>query len=169
MKKLTVKQQKFVDEFIKCGNATESAIKAGYSKKTAGQVGSENLKKPELKKAIDAEMQKIADSKIMKAQEALELFTSIARGETTETVVTAKGVVDDVPAGIKDRLSALKEIMKRYPGASPLESAQLKKLKEDTRVSKAKADAIENTGQDTETLLTSYLEELHKGVSEDEP
>ena len=38
-KKLTIKQKKFADEYIKTGNATQSAINAGYSKKTAGQVG----------------------------------------------------------------------------------------------------------------------------------
>ncbi|HEN7429532.1 TPA: terminase small subunit [Streptococcus agalactiae] len=37
--KLTLKQQKFIDEYIICGNATDAAIKAGYSKKTAGQIG----------------------------------------------------------------------------------------------------------------------------------
>ncbi|HGA1199481.1 TPA: terminase small subunit, partial [Streptococcus suis] len=35
MVKLTIKQRKFIDEYIICGNATEAAIKAGYSKKAA--------------------------------------------------------------------------------------------------------------------------------------
>ncbi|MCD3505661.1 terminase small subunit, partial [Streptococcus equi] len=47
MAKLTIKQQKFIDEYIICGNATEAALKAGYSKKTAGQIGEQNLKKLE--------------------------------------------------------------------------------------------------------------------------
>ncbi|MDY3007146.1 terminase small subunit [Anaerococcus porci] len=45
MKGLTIKQKKFADEYIISGNATQSAIKAGYSEKTAGQTGAENLKK----------------------------------------------------------------------------------------------------------------------------
>ncbi|WP_238140738.1 terminase small subunit, partial [Streptococcus suis] len=49
MAKLTIKQRKFIDEYIICGNATEAAIKAGYSQKTAGMAGSENLKKPYIK------------------------------------------------------------------------------------------------------------------------
>ncbi len=49
-KKLTIKQQKFVNEYIKTGHATESAKKAGYSEKTAYSIGSENLKKIKKKK-----------------------------------------------------------------------------------------------------------------------
>ena len=39
--KLTLKQQRFADEYIISGNATEAAIKAGYSKKTAYSIGLE--------------------------------------------------------------------------------------------------------------------------------
>jgi len=54
MKKLTTKQQRFVD--IYDGNATDAARKAGYkgNGNTLGQVGDENLKKPEIAKAIRA-------------------------------------------------------------------------------------------------------------------
>lgn len=45
---LTDKQKKFVDEYLCDLNATQAAIRAGYSKKTAGSVGNENLKKPEI-------------------------------------------------------------------------------------------------------------------------
>ena len=47
--KLTIKQKKFADEYIICGNATQAAIKAGYSKKTAYQIGSANLQKQPLR------------------------------------------------------------------------------------------------------------------------
>jgi phage terminase small subunit len=56
--KLTPKQKAFADYYIKTGNATEAAIKAGYSKKTAYSIGNENLKKPEVKKYIE---QRIAE------------------------------------------------------------------------------------------------------------
>lgn len=45
MSKLTLKQQKFSDEYIISGNATEAALKAGYSKKTVRSIGQENLTK----------------------------------------------------------------------------------------------------------------------------
>lgn len=55
-KKLTPKQELFVQEYLVDLNATQAAIRAGYSAKTAGQIGDENLKKPQIKAAIDAAM-----------------------------------------------------------------------------------------------------------------
>lgn len=52
MANLTPKQQRFVEEYLIDLNATQSAIRAGYSEKTAYSVGHENLKKPEIQKAI---------------------------------------------------------------------------------------------------------------------
>ncbi len=53
MKKLTPKQDRFCNEYLVDLNYTQAAIRAGYSKKTAGSIGSENLKKPEIKKRIE--------------------------------------------------------------------------------------------------------------------
>jgi phage terminase small subunit len=53
MAKLTKKQQCFIDEYLIDLNATRAAIKAGYSKKTAQQTGSENLLKPVIKNAVE--------------------------------------------------------------------------------------------------------------------
>lgn len=50
--KLTDKQQAFVDEYLRDLNATQAAIRAGYSKKTAAAVGNENLRKPQIAEAI---------------------------------------------------------------------------------------------------------------------
>lgn len=51
-KKLSHKQELFVEEYLKDLNATQAAIRAGYSKKTAGITGFENLKKPNISRAI---------------------------------------------------------------------------------------------------------------------
>ncbi|WP_428067379.1 terminase small subunit [Chryseobacterium gambrini] len=50
--KLTDKQERFCREYIIDLNATQAAIRAGYSKKVAGSIGFENLKKPEIEKYI---------------------------------------------------------------------------------------------------------------------
>ncbi len=50
---MTPKQQRFVQEYLIDLNATQAAIRAGYSKKTAKQIGQENLTKPDVKTAID--------------------------------------------------------------------------------------------------------------------
>lgn len=52
MNKLTIKQEKFVEEYLIDLNATQAAIRAGYSVKTAAQVGYENLIKPDIAEAI---------------------------------------------------------------------------------------------------------------------
>ena len=51
--KLTERQCRFVELYIKLGNATKAAQKAGYSLKGVRQTGSRNLRKPEIKKAIE--------------------------------------------------------------------------------------------------------------------
>ncbi|MAL41400.1 terminase small subunit [Thalassospira sp.] len=53
--KLTGKQQRFVEEYLIDQNATQAAIRAGYSEKTAHATGHENLKKPEIAKALEKE------------------------------------------------------------------------------------------------------------------
>ena len=53
MAKLTEKQKRFCDEYLIDLNATQAAIRAGYSAKTAGRIGGENLKKLEIIKYID--------------------------------------------------------------------------------------------------------------------
>ena len=53
MANLTPKQQRFVEEYLIDLNATQAAIRAGYSEKTAKSVGHENLTKPDIQKAIE--------------------------------------------------------------------------------------------------------------------
>jgi phage terminase small subunit len=53
---LTPKQQVFVDEYLKDLNATQAAVRAGYSEKTAKVIGSENLTKPDIAGAIQKAM-----------------------------------------------------------------------------------------------------------------
>ncbi len=50
---MTPKQRKFVDEYLIDLNATQASIRAGYSKNTAGQIGEQNLKKLDIRKAIE--------------------------------------------------------------------------------------------------------------------
>lgn len=56
-KKLTDKQQQFVEEYLVDLNVTQAALRAGYSEKTAYSIGHENLKKPEVQEAIQKAVQ----------------------------------------------------------------------------------------------------------------
>lgn len=53
---LTKKQKLFIEEYLIDLNATQAAIRAGYSPDTAGSIGGENLKKPEIRAHIDKAM-----------------------------------------------------------------------------------------------------------------
>lgn len=55
---MTPKQRKFVREYLKDGNATQAAIRAGYSKHSAGAIAGENLQKPAIAAALDIEYAK---------------------------------------------------------------------------------------------------------------
>lgn len=170
-RKLTPKQQRFADEYIKSGNAADAARKAGYSKQTARTVGQQNLTKLDIKKYIDERMGEIASKRIMDVTEAVELLTSIARGETKETVYigTADGVYEKhKEADLKTRISATKEILKRYPGNDKLVEQQVRKLKADADIAEAKAHILIDKGDDTETKVSRLLDKIDT-VVEGEP
>lgn len=59
---LTTKQRLFVAAYVGCRNATQAAVEAGYSKKTATAIGTENLRKPLIASAIEAEIAALAKS-----------------------------------------------------------------------------------------------------------
>ncbi len=145
--KLTAKQKKFADNYIKTGNATQSAIDAGYSKKTAKSVGSENLTKPDIKAYIDKKMREIESDRIMGAQEALEFLTNVVRGKELETkVVTTQYDVSTVkvPADVKTKISAAKEILKRYPDNDKLLEQQIRKITAEADIAEAKSKMLDD-------------------------
>lgn len=115
---MTPRQRKFCDEYLISGNATDAAIKAGYSPKTAKQTGSENLAKPDLKAYIETELEKLHSAKIADAEEVLQYLTSVMRGEHTEQVLKLAGdgfqTITDIDVSAKERIKAAELIGKRY-------------------------------------------------------
>ncbi len=120
--KLTLKQQRFADEYIISANATEAAIKAGYSEKTARAIGNENLSKPYIKAYIDTRLKKLESEKIASQEEVLKYLTSVMRGETTAEIVVVEGSGEgysearrlDKKPDEKERLKAAELLGKRY-------------------------------------------------------
>lgn len=159
---MTPKQKKFCDEYIKSGNAKQSAIKAGYSPKTAYSIGNENLNKPELKAYIDGRLKELSNHKILSAAEVLEYLSRVVAGKETEYVATSKGVFPDVPVSAKDRISAAKELLKRYPTTDPMEKQKLKKLTADARISEARANVAERLGSEGDDKLDELMDKLIK-------
>ena len=162
--KLTAKQRKFCDEYIKSGNATEAYFKAGYqikSNEAARANASRMLTKANIKEYIETRLKQLESKKLAGAREVLEYLTSVMRGEQTESVATAKGIYDNVPVSAKDRISAAKELLKRYP-TDPLTKAQLRKANADARVAEARAKTMEDNGADVELLLDKMMDTLAK-------
>lgn len=122
MAKLTAKQQRFCDEYLIDLNATQAAIRAGYSKKTAYSIGVENLKKPELKKYIDERMAEKEKKLIADQDEVLRYLTSVLRGTSQSTEIVVEGCGDGFSEARtiqkepseKDRLKAAELLGKRY-------------------------------------------------------
>ena len=120
--KLTPKQKAFAEYYIETGNATQSAVKAGYSKKTARVIGQENLLKPALKSYIDEKMKELESKRIAKAEEVLEYLTRVLRGEETEQVFVTENIGDfmseakviDKEISAKDKIKAAELLGKRY-------------------------------------------------------
>ena len=92
--KLTEKQKRFCDEYLIDLNATQAAIRAGYSQKTAYSIGIENLKKPVIRNYIDERLKQLEDERIAKADEVLKYLTKGMRQELTEEVVVTESLGD---------------------------------------------------------------------------
>lgn len=177
-RKLTPKQRLFADEYIKSGNATDAAVKAGYSPKTARSIAQENLTKPDIKSYIDAKLAEIESHKIADAKEILEYFTAVLRGETREVVVVATPTgaeeVEKAPDE-KTKLAAARELLKRYPMSDEIAKEQLRKIKAEADMAELKAKLTEfevqirqeefNTGED-DTRTDNLASAVAQGMEE---
>lgn len=92
MGRMTAKQQRFCDEYLIDLNGTQAAIRAGYSRKTAGVIAAENLKKPCIAEYIEKRMAEKEEALIAKQDEVLRYLTSVLRGESSAEIVVVEGV-----------------------------------------------------------------------------
>ena len=118
MTKMTLKQQRFADEYIITGNATQSAIKAGYSSKYANTNANKLLQNTTIKDYIDVRLAKLESEKIATQEEVLQYLTSVMRGEKTEPLLVLDGegtqkVIEAVP-NVQSRTRAAELLGKRY-------------------------------------------------------
>mgnify|MGYP004662772427 CR=1 FL=1 len=118
MAELTAKQQRFYNEYLIDLNATQAAIRAGYSKKTANRIGTENLSKPVIREYIAQRMAEKEASLIADQNEVLEYLTSVMRGTQKEQTLRLAGEgvqeIADIDVAAKERLKAAELIGKRY-------------------------------------------------------
>lgn len=102
--KLTEKQKRFIDYYIETANATESAKKAGYSEKTAKNIGAENLTK--LNFFIQKKLEEKENNRIASQDEVLEYLTKVMRGEEKDQF--------GLDASLQDRTKCAELLGKRY-------------------------------------------------------
>lgn len=87
------RQKHFADEYIITKNATQSAIKAGYSERTARSIGQQLLTKVDISEYIKQRIEEQFNERSMSIAEALAITASIARGEVQQGY--SKKTVDD--------------------------------------------------------------------------
>ncbi|MBR1806546.1 MAG: terminase small subunit [Selenomonadaceae bacterium] len=106
------RQKRFVDFYVQTGNASEAARLAGYSKRIANRIGTENLSKPVIRREIERRLDELKSSRTADTQEILEHLTSVIRGEVSEEVVTNSGKKFVAKVTERDRLKAAEMLLK---------------------------------------------------------
>lgn len=101
---LTEKQKRFVDYYIEYGDATKAAKLAGYSQKTAKQIGNENLTK--LDQFIKYKLDEKDNERIASQNEVLEFLTRVVRNEEKDSF--------GLDASLQDRIKCAELLGKRY-------------------------------------------------------
>lgn len=122
MANMTDKQKRFCDEYLIDLNATQAAIRAGYSKKTANRIATENLSKPVIKEYISKRMAEKESKLIADQDEVLKYLTSVLRGESQSEIVVVENCGDFTSEARtmqkapdeKERLKAAELLGKRY-------------------------------------------------------
>lgn len=122
MAKLTAKQQRFCDEYLIDLNATQAAIRAGYSKRSARQIADLNMSKHDIREYIDNRLAEKEKALIADQDEVLKYLTSVMRGESVSTEIVVEGTGDgcsearamEKEPSEKERLKAAELLGKRY-------------------------------------------------------
>lgn len=118
MTKMTLKQQRFANEYIITGNLYKSAVEAGYSEKYAKSQSHKLLENVGIKNYIDVRLAKLESEKIATQEEVLQYLTSVMRGEKTEPLLVLDGEgaqkVIEAVSNVQSRTRAAELLGKRY-------------------------------------------------------
>ena len=114
--KLTPKQRRFCEEYLKSGNATEAAKKAGYKETSCRVIAAENLSKPAISAYIKRRMDEQEAALVADANEVLQFYSAVMRGEVKDQF--------GIDASLSDRLKAADSLSKRLVAAELKPSAE---------------------------------------------
>lgn len=121
--RITARQERFCQEFAKTGNATLSAVNAGYAQNSARQQGDRLLSNDDIKKRIKELNGEIKNQNILEAREMQEILTTIIKQESEEEVIVVEGCGDGVSEAVikkkkpsqSDRIKAI-QLLARMQG-----------------------------------------------------
>lgn len=156
--KLTVKQKKFVDEYIRLGNKKQAAINAGYSTKYPDRQANQTLQLDYVQAYYKQQMNKLHAKNIASAEQVLMFLTKMMNGEINEETVAPNSTVVTLRANNSERLSAAKELLKRYP--TDMIRTQIKKLEAETKLTDAKTKMLTQTDSDADDALANILDKI---------
>lgn len=131
-----VKLKKFADSYLETGDATKSAISAGYSAKSARQKGNQLLRNEKVKEYIVLAQKELDMKSIANASEILQFFTAVMRGEVNDQFDLEPSLADRIKAGVElaKRLCDIQQtkprvvIVNNIPNSSDMEYQKAKAL-----------------------------------------
>ena len=162
---LTPNQRKFAYSFLQTGNATKS-YKDAYATKsmsyaTIRKEGQKTRTKPHVGALIEFWMDISDSSKIMKADEALQGITAIARGTLTSKELADDGSYIDIYPTVTERQRAYESILKRYP-LSEMDRAQIKRAQAEAVRAEAEANVAKAQAEQLHTVADKTREKMAK-------
>lgn len=115
---MTERQKRFCDEYLIDLNATQAAIRAGYSERSASSIGERILRNDDVRSYISEQLERIHNENTADAQEVMEYLTAVMRGKSVSRVLAFVGDgcqrVIEKPPDEKERLKAAELLGKRY-------------------------------------------------------
>ncbi|QEH97297.1 terminase small subunit [Gluconobacter thailandicus] len=131
MADLTPKQARFVEEYLVDLNATQAALRAGYSQKTAAKIGSENLKKPEIQNAISEAQGRRSERTEITQDRVLQELAKLGFGDI-RAIFSENGSLKrptDMDEDAAARISSIEVVVKPVPGTQGQEVEHVAKIK----------------------------------------
>ena len=128
---LNAKQRRFVEEYLLDLNATQAAIRAGYSAKTASAQSFDLLRKPEIASAIQEAMQKRSEKTGITAERVLAELARLSFADIRK-IFTEDGQlrpVHELPEEVAASISSVEVVTSRVPGGEPTEVEYTSKIK----------------------------------------
>lgn len=119
---VNARQKAFADYYIECGNASESARKAGYNAKRTDEAGRQLLRNTEVAQYIKERMDALDKERIASADEVMQFYSDVIRGKIKDQF--------GLDASLNDRIKAADSLMKRYNIAEDKLRATQEKLAE---------------------------------------